>query len=81
MKATIAALETKVASLESATTERDELAVTLADVTNHLKTLKVAYKPIGKGSSFNKQTPEDEAAKTAEEVKAKFDKFKNKNKK
>jgi len=81
MKATIAALETKVASLESATTERDELAATLADVTNHLKTLKVAYKPIGKSSSFNKQTPEDDAAKTAEEVKAKFDKFKNKNKK
>ena len=81
MKATIAALETKVASLESATTERDELAATLADVTNHLKTLKVAYKPSGKGSSFNKQTPEDDAAKTAEEVKAKFDKFKNKNKK
>jgi len=81
MKATIAALETKVASLESATTERDELAATLADVTNHLKTLKVAYKPNGKSSSFNKQTPEDDAAKTAEEVKAKFDKFKNKNKK
>jgi ATP-dependent protease ClpP protease subunit len=81
MKATIAALETKVASLESATTERDELAATLADVTNHLKTLKVAYKPSGKSSSFNKQTPEDDAAKTAEEVKAKFDKFKNKNKK
>lgn len=81
MKATIAALETKVASLESATTERDELAATLADVTNHLKTLKVAYKPSGKSSSFNKQTPEDDAAKTAEEVKAKFDKFKNKHKK